>query len=39
MVDPGLTVVHRWRPDPGELGAVTCSDADVPLYAGVGRKG
>ncbi|WP_274917905.1 SAM-dependent methyltransferase [Streptomyces sp. WZ-12] len=39
LVDPGLTMVHQWRPDPVELGAITWSDADVPLYAGVGRKG
>ncbi|MFE6686326.1 SAM-dependent methyltransferase [Streptomyces sp. NPDC057743] len=39
LVEPGLTLVHRWRPDPMELGAITWSDADVPLYAGLGRKG
>ncbi|PNE40327.1 MULTISPECIES: SAM-dependent methyltransferase [Streptomyces] len=39
VVDPGLTVVHRWRPDAVELGADAWSDADIPLYAGVGRKG
>ncbi|MER6053005.1 SAM-dependent methyltransferase [Streptomyces sp. NPDC020883] len=39
LVDPGLTVVHRWRPDPVEIGADSLSDADIPLYAGLGRKG
>ncbi|MGG2461330.1 SAM-dependent methyltransferase [Streptomyces sp. RGM 3693] len=37
LVDPGLTVVHRWRPDAVEVGAAG-SDADIPLYAGLGRK-
>ncbi|MCK7626594.1 SAM-dependent methyltransferase [Streptomyces sp. RS10V-4] len=39
LADPGLTVVHRWRPDPVDLGATALSDADIPLYAGLGRKG
>jgi S-adenosyl methyltransferase len=34
MVAPGLVQLHRWRPDPGDLGL----DRDVPAYAGVGRK-
>ncbi|MYT32560.1 MULTISPECIES: SAM-dependent methyltransferase [unclassified Streptomyces] len=38
LVDPGLTVVHRWRPDPVEVGAGSLSDAELPLYAGLGRK-
>ncbi|MHB6912531.1 SAM-dependent methyltransferase [Streptomyces sp. DB-54] len=38
LVDPGLTVVHRWRPDTVEVGAADWSDADIPLYAGLGRK-
>ncbi|MFF0628194.1 SAM-dependent methyltransferase [Streptomyces sp. NPDC004296] len=37
LVDPGLTVVHRWRPDTVEVGAAGWSDADIPLYAGLGR--
>jgi hypothetical protein len=34
MVEPGLVQLHRWRPDPGDVGL----DMDVPAYAGVGRK-
>ncbi|MEU3962984.1 SAM-dependent methyltransferase [Streptomyces buecherae] len=37
MVDPGLTVAHRWRPQPAS-GPSLVSDTDVSLYAGVGRK-
>jgi hypothetical protein len=37
LVDPGVVVAHRWRPEPaGEPEAVT--DAQVSLYAGVARK-
>ncbi|WP_275466970.1 SAM-dependent methyltransferase [Streptomyces noursei] len=38
LVDPGLTTVHRWRPDHVEVGTEAWSDADIPLYAGLGRK-
>ena len=34
MVEPGLVQLHRWRPDPGDIGL----DRDVPAYAGIGRK-
>ncbi len=34
MVEPGLVQLHRWRPDPGDVGL----DRDVPAYAGIGRK-
>jgi hypothetical protein len=40
VVEPGVVPVHRWRPDgaaPAEIGDVT--DADINVYAGVGRKG
>uniref|UniRef100_UPI0003804C6D SAM-dependent methyltransferase n=1 Tax=Streptomyces xiaopingdaonensis TaxID=1565415 RepID=UPI0003804C6D len=34
LLDPGLVIAHRWRPDaPVEL-----TDAEVGLYAGVARK-
>lgn len=36
LVDPGLTVAHRWRPDP-ESGPMA-SDRQIALYAGVARK-
>jgi hypothetical protein len=37
MVEPGLDLVHRWRPDPGEdPDAVT--DAQVAVYGGVARR-
>ncbi|OEV03857.1 SAM-dependent methyltransferase [Streptomyces oceani] len=38
LVDPGLEVVQRWRPDPVEIGADALGPADIPAYAGVGRK-
>ncbi|KUL38867.1 methyltransferase [Streptomyces sp. NRRL F-4489] len=38
LADPGLTVVHRWRPDPVDVGADALSDEDIPLYAGLARK-
>lgn len=37
MLDPGLVVAHRWRPEPGS-GPGVVSDAQANLYAGVGRK-
>ncbi|MGW5937865.1 SAM-dependent methyltransferase [Streptomyces celluloflavus] len=38
LVEPGLQVVQRWRPDPTDLGADAIADTDIPLYAGVARK-
>ena len=35
LVDPGLVVAHRWRPDGGAAAEV--SDAEVSLYAAVGH--
>ncbi|WP_282576629.1 SAM-dependent methyltransferase [Streptomyces lichenis] len=37
LVDPGLVVAHRWRPEPAS-GPSLVGDADVSLYAGVARK-
>ncbi|MFH9661998.1 SAM-dependent methyltransferase [Streptomyces sp. NPDC017248] len=37
LVDPGLVVAHRWRPEPAS-GPSLVSDAQVSLYAGVARK-
>jgi hypothetical protein len=34
LVEPGLVQLHRWRPDPGDVGL----EHDVPAYAGIGRK-
>ncbi|PWI41694.1 SAM-dependent methyltransferase [Streptomyces sp. ICBB 8177] len=38
LVDPGVEVVHRWRPDPVNVGTDSLSPTDIPLYAGVARK-
>jgi hypothetical protein len=38
LVEPGLQVVQRWRPDPVDLGADAIGDRDIPLYAGMARK-
>ncbi|MFC8094609.1 SAM-dependent methyltransferase [Streptomyces sp. NPDC057301] len=37
LIEPGLVVGHRWRPEPGS-GPSLVSDAQVSLYAGVARK-
>jgi hypothetical protein len=41
LVDPGLEIVHHWRPDmrrPGDIGAAgPVSDAEVSIYGGVAR--
>jgi hypothetical protein len=41
LVDPGLEIVHHWRPDmrrPGDIGAAgPLSDAEVSIYGGVAR--
>ena len=34
LVDPGVVLVHRWRPDPGPA----VSDRDVHLWGAVGLK-
>jgi hypothetical protein len=34
LLDPGIIVGHRWRPD----GAPTATDAEVSLWTGVGIK-
>ncbi|CAG7642755.1 SAM-dependent methyltransferase [Actinacidiphila bryophytorum] len=36
LVDPGVTLIHRWRPEPGTEGLV--DDSEVAMYAGVARK-
>ncbi|MET7476280.1 SAM-dependent methyltransferase [Streptomyces sp. NPDC005648] len=36
LVEPGVTLVHRWRPLPGTEGDV--KDSDVAMYAGVALK-
>ncbi len=39
MVEPGLTVPHRWRPAPADVDAyATLTDQDVPVWAGVALK-
>lgn len=38
LVEPGLQVVQKWRPDPLDIGARTIADTDIPLYGGVARK-
>jgi O-methyltransferase involved in polyketide biosynthesis len=37
LVDPGLVVAHRWRPEEGS-GPTSVTDEMVSLYAGVARK-
>ncbi len=36
LVDPGVQLAHRWRPDNPDTRALT--DAQVNIYGGVGRK-
>ncbi|MCK9897030.1 SAM-dependent methyltransferase [Frankia sp. AgB32] len=36
LVEPGVQVVHRWRPDAEAEDGLT--DAEVAIYGGVGRK-
>ncbi len=36
LVDPGVQVAHRWRPD--DPTAADLTDAQVSIYAGLGRK-
>ncbi|MER6399891.1 SAM-dependent methyltransferase [Kitasatospora sp. NPDC001603] len=35
LLDPGVTLVHRWRPD---AGAVPAPDRDIAVYGGVAAK-
>ena len=37
MVDPGLELVHRWRPDPGD-DPDAIADTQVAVYGGVARR-
>lgn len=37
LVDPGVVVPHRWRPD-GDTSLARLTDGEVSLYAGVARK-
>jgi hypothetical protein len=37
LLDPGLVVAHRWRPEPAS-GPSLVTDSQVCLYAGVARK-
>lgn len=36
LIDPGLVLIHHWRPDEGTDTGMT--DADVSIYGGVARK-
>ncbi len=36
LIDPGVQIVHRWRPDDRVAGDLT--DAQVSIYGAVGRK-
>ncbi len=39
LLDPGVTVGHRWRPDAtGADGGDAPTDAEVSLWTGVGIK-
>jgi SAM-dependent methyltransferase len=37
LVDPGLVVAHRWRPDPARPAPPEFTDAAVSMYAAVAR--
>ncbi|NLU73077.1 SAM-dependent methyltransferase [Streptomyces sp. HNM0575] len=37
LVDPGVVVAHRWRPEGGEA-QPDITDAEFPVYGGVARK-
>ncbi len=40
LIDPGVQVLHRWRPDlrrPNDIGTGRAADAEVSLYGGVAR--
>jgi hypothetical protein len=36
LEEPGLVQMHKWRPDPTEVGRI--ADADIAMYGAVGRK-
>jgi trans-aconitate methyltransferase len=36
LVEPGITLIHRWHPEPGTEDDV--EDSEVGMYAAVGRK-
>ena len=36
LLEPGVVQMHKWRPDPIEVGTV--DDTDIAMYAGVARK-
>lgn len=38
LLDPGITVAHRWRPDPPKGPARVPTDADVSILAGAAIK-
>ncbi len=38
LVEPGVQVIQRWRPDDVEVGLPTPGDTEIPLYGGVARK-
>ncbi|AXK33325.1 SAM-dependent methyltransferase [Streptomyces armeniacus] len=38
LLEPGLEVVQRWRPDPVDVGSDALGPTDIPLYAGAARK-
>jgi hypothetical protein len=40
LVEPGVRIAHRWRPEmrrPGDLGGAPVTDAEVSIYGGVAR--
>jgi hypothetical protein len=36
LEEPGIVQMHKWRPDPVDVGRI--NDADVAMYGAVGRK-
>ncbi|WP_024803540.1 SAM-dependent methyltransferase [Nocardia sp. BMG51109] len=36
LEEPGLVQMHKWRPDPIDIGSI--DDADIAMYGAVGRK-
>ncbi|MBT0769417.1 SAM-dependent methyltransferase [Kineosporia sp. J2-2] len=38
MIEPGVSLVHRWRPELGRLDDERATDADVAMSGGVARK-
>lgn len=36
LEEPGLVLMHKWRPDPCRFGSI--DDADIAMYGAVGRK-